>query len=362
MTGMAIRATSSFTSLDTTQTSRTHRTDPEWTHQFRHGVADALAALWPTRAARIRRCGEAAIAVRCADCGALHLFPERCAGRTCPTCARRAATATAVRIGERIQIHDRLVESGRWEGPGDPSRGAWGDGYSRAWKLLTLTTPATEDPAARLEPDILLQCIRIAREAFPGFWRSTPWGRQVRDPNTRSKRVRRDTSAVTALEVAPGGMVHVHALIYSEFSPQAFLADKWGKKLGLEEPAVVDIRSVDVADVAGGIREALKYATKGAGTRRDQVMRAAAVEYALANTKRVSILGALRRIKGRSTDVGSEDARPEDLHADHEASCEECGSLGRWSWSGLRPPAAVTTNEGWGLVHSVPPRSRHSGS
>ena len=78
------------------------------------------------------------------------------------------------------------------------------------------------------------------------------------------------------------------------------LAEEWGRAVGLDGPAVAHVEAVNPRNVAGGIHEVLKYATKGEGTGRDQAKRAAAVEYAMANTKRVTILGALRSIKGRS--------------------------------------------------------------
>ncbi len=127
MTATAAPVTPSITSLDTTQTSCTHPADPAWTHKFRHEVADHLQDLWPTRADRIRRCGEAAVRVACDACGAAHLFPERCVARTCPTCARRGAAAVGDRIDERIQVHDLVMELEPWEGPGESPRTTWGD-------------------------------------------------------------------------------------------------------------------------------------------------------------------------------------------------------------------------------------------
>ena len=152
MTATATAKTPSITSLDTTQTSCTHPADPAWIHDFRHGVAAVLAPLWPTRAHRIRECGEAAIRMDCVDCGAPHFFPERCAARTCPVCARRAAAAAAERVGERIQIHDPVMQAQPWEGPGDSPRTLYGDQRGRAWRMLTLTTPALEDHEDRFDP------------------------------------------------------------------------------------------------------------------------------------------------------------------------------------------------------------------
>ena len=149
-------------------------------------------------------------------------------------------------------------------------------------------------------------------------------------------------------------MVHLHVLVYGEYVPQALLAEEWGRVLGLGKPAVIDIRKVNPADVAGGIREALKYATKGEGSRCDQARKAAAVEYALANTKRVSILGALRMVQGRSEAADSDDLQAEDLHDDHDAACEVCGSLGRWNWRGYTDAVAVARNGGWGFLQAPP--------
>lgn len=353
MTPTAAPERRSSSSLDTTQTSCTHGSDVAWAHNFRYRVADHVKKRWAKRAARIRRCGEAAVTM-IHECGAPHFFPERCAARTCPVCAPRAAAAIADRLTERIRAHDLAMESEPWDGPGEAPRTAIGDLHGRAWMLLTLTTPAREDEADRFHPDTLRQDVRLVRDAFPGFWRRTTWGGQVRDPESRNKRARRDTSAVTAIEVAPGGMVHMHVLVYGEFVLQKLLAEEWARAIGLDGPAVVDIRFVR-GDVAGGIREALKYATKGEGSLREQARKAAAVEIALANVKRVTILGALRRIKGRSEKTDSEDVQADDLHDTHEAACEACGEIGgKWQRGPSASAAAVTRNGGWGLVRGPP--------
>ena len=241
------------------------------------------------------------------------------------------------------------MESEPWEGPGESPRTTWGDQHGRGWKLLTLTTPAVNDLEARFDPEALRTAVRTAVEVFLPFWRRTAWGRQVRDSGTRKKRARRDTSAVRVLEVARGGMVHVHSLVYGEYVPQADLAEAWRAALGVAHPVVVDVRAVG-ADVASGIREALKYATKGEGAGRDQARHAAAVEYAMHNTRRVSILGALQKIQGRSDGAEAEDVRPEDVHDEFEAPCEACGVLGEWRWIGRASGQDVTVNNGWGAV------------
>lgn len=346
------RAPASVSSLDTTQTSYAetpgYRSDPAWALDFRGMVADALEERWPTRARRIRECGKAAIRMECQGCGSAHLFPVRCAARTCPTCAPRGARAITGRLLERIKVHDEIVEDAPWEGPGDPRRGSVGDRNGRAWMLVTLTSPAPEDEARRWDPDRLSEAVARVSGAISDWWRSTPWG----DWSTLlpGRRVRRDTSYAAALEIAPGGMVHVHALVYGEFVPQEELARRWGEALGMDGPAVVDVRAVQESDPTSGLREALKYATKGDGSRGRQAVRAAAVECALQNVRRVRIGGRLYHISDESTDPGSDDVQEEDVHDHHEAACESCGLLGEWEWTVRVPSKAVEMNGGWGLV------------
>ncbi len=215
---------------------------------------------------------------------------------------------------------------------------------------MTLTCPALSDEETRFEPEALREAVRRVRKALMPWWRSTPWGRQARDAGSRSKRVRRDTSLVYAIEIAPSGMVHIHLLVYGEYVPQDELARSWGEALGLDGPAVVDIRAVDPDDPTHGIREALKYATKAEGTRQEQAARAAAVEYAFYSVHRVGIAGALRKIQGRSREPDSEDVQPDDLHDEFEAPCEACGALGSWEWERITSHRAVEANGGWGLV------------
>lgn len=284
-------------------------------------------------------CGECAVMVFCADCGAPHLFPVRCRARTCPTCAPKAAAAMAARIQERVATHDVAMRSEPWGGPGPDQK--------RSWRLVTLTSPADQEEGARWDPEALRRAVGAVGDALPKWWRGTVWGRQVRDASSGPKRARRDTSMAAALEVAPKrGMVHAHLLVYGEFVAQAKLQELWEKALDVPR-AIVDVRSVK-GDLVGGIREALKYATKGAGP--EQVKHAAAVELAFRDRKRVRISGALRAHQGRSAAADSEDVQEADLHDDHEAACEACGTIGGWRYGTLQSRAAVTRNGGWGLL------------
>lgn len=332
----------SSTSLDTTQSACTQPEDAAWIKAFRYQVADELANEWPVRAQRMRDCGEKPLALACGGCHAVHIFPERCNSRTCPTCARRGAAAVAGRISERIAVHDIIMESQPWDGPGRRQK--------RSWKMITLTSPADLDESVRWHPEALRARVMAVSAALPKWWRRTPYGRQGRDTDERSKRSRQDTSAVAALEIAPGGMVHVHVLVYGEFVPQAELQNAWQKVLGVPL-ALVDIRAVG-KDVTGGIREALKYATKATGE--DKAERAAAVELAFRQTKRVRVYGALKGIQCRSREADSEDSTDDDVHDHHVAACQACGLLGDWCY--MRAHVDRTTvqhNGGFGLLQAL---------
>lgn len=255
----------------------------------------------------------------------------------------------ADRLLERMAVHDQRMESEPWDGPDAPSMWVHGDPRGRSWKMVTLTSPAHRPESDRFDPEVLERSVKRVRKAISRWWRGTSWGRQVRDPGSRRKRARRDTSYVATVEVAPGGMVHAHVLVYGEYVAQADVADAWAVCLQLDE-VIVDVRRVNPKDPTKGIREALKYATKGEGARNRQVSRAAAVELAFAGVRRVSIAGALRRVRGRSNRSDGEDVKPEDVHDESDAACEACGTSNVWAWKGVRPHIAVAINGGWGAV------------
>jgi hypothetical protein len=230
-----------------------------------------------------------------------------------------------------------------WDGSGYPT--------TRSWKILTLTRRAPIDREARFEPELLRKFVLDTRKAFGGFWRKTSWGRQVRDSLSGKKRARRDTSYVLGLEIAPGGMVHLHVAVYGEFLPQSSLQELWSRTVG--ELAFVDIRAVQGSGpqgIARALREVLKYATKGEQGTRDQPRRAAAVEYALREVHRISLGGAMRWVSPSEAPNTTIDADVADLHDAHVAACEACGVIGRWRYLGFVRPSLVEQNGGFGLV------------
>lgn len=328
------------TSLDTTRITCTHPADEPWANDWRDAVSDCLAPSWPTRARRMRDCGRAAVLIVCECCDAPHLVPFRCGARTCPTCARKGAAAIAGRIAARVAVHDILQESQPWDGPGDTSK-------LRSWRMVTLTTPAVA--GERFEPRALARTVRRTRDAFPRWWRLLDWGRQSRTEGSRRKRSRRDTSYIIGQEIAPGGMVHIHALVYGEFIPQAVLQAVWSRAYGASR-AIVDVRTVRGDNVASELREVLKYATKGEGNGRDDAERAAAVELAFRKVRRVELGGAIRNVRVAETDGASEDVQASDLHDDHAAHCQSCGVIGEWKWGGKVSADVVAANGGFGLL------------
>jgi hypothetical protein len=187
------------------------------------------------------------------------------------------------------------------------------------------------------------------RKLFRQFWRKTDWGRQIHDPLTGRKRSRRDTVFVLALEVGPGGNVHLHLLVYGEFLPQAMLQSLWSAVVG--DLAIVDVRSVRGSEgLRGAIAYVLKYVLKGESGRLPRPEHAAAVEYALRNVRRVEIGGALRTVTtADSTSPAAEEPRLQEVMGVRGGSCEACGSIGQWSWKGRMPPSEVLEVGGFGL-------------
>jgi hypothetical protein len=160
-------------SLDIPATSGTEwLPDGPEDYEQRGRVADRLETTWPRRARALRECGMNGVRVRCESCGAPSVFPYRCNGRTCPNCARKAALVIVERVEKRLAVFDLVVAGQRWEGP-DLEQ-------IRGYKLLTLTTRASGDLAARFEPAHLRDSVRRIRGLFREFWRASDWGRQIR--------------------------------------------------------------------------------------------------------------------------------------------------------------------------------------
>lgn len=319
---------------------------------FRRKVAAHLEQHWNRRASALRNCGDAGVKLRC-DCGVAHLVPYRCGARSCPVCAHIVSAQAVERLAARAgRALAALNMAETWDGIGPARR--------KGWKLFTATSRAHAVVARRYEADRLLERIRRVRGAWGPFWRSTSWGARVNrwverdtvDPATgeviattrrRSKVARRDTMASMGIEVAPGGMVHLHAAVYGEWIGADELARLWGAAMG--EPAFVKIKAMKATrpeDFRKALREVLKYVTKWDKAVGVREQRAAAIEAAMRGVRRVDNCGALRKVQLTDGDVAA--AEPE--------SCTACGSSGAWKWVRVWTPEEVRGNGGFGIVRA----------
>lgn len=305
---------------------------------FRARVAMHMAPNWVKRANALKLCGAAGVKLRC-PCGCAQLVPFRCQSRACPICARIVAARKTARVANRVALKAPTIEE-LWDGRG-PAR-------KKGWKLFTGTLRAG-DVAFRYDPAVLKTSILKVRRAWGPFWRSTPWGRRVQLDRVdadgvvvgRSRRARRDTAAVMGIEVAPGGMVHLHAAIYGEWVDTSDLARLWSDALG--EKAFVKIRAMraqTAKDFDKALREVLKYVTKWDKAPGEREQRAAAIEVAMRGVRRVEMIGAIRAMPGADDLV----------QHDNPQACVSCGNIGEWAWSGIWTPEKVQANGGFGRV------------
>jgi hypothetical protein len=315
-------------------------------HYYRRQVAAYLEPWWPRRAAALVSCGEAGARCDCADCGARHVLPYRCGARSCPTCARTAAAIVSEKVARKAErAAAELLQA--WDGPG-PRR-------KRGWKMLTLSTRAKRTAAERYEPATLREYVKAVRSSWGKFWRSTVWGsrrRGISKAGKATKRARRDTCYAIGIEVAPGGMVHLHAAIFGEYIDNVTLAALW--RGACELGGFIEIHSMYGSDGAplqpagdpegfrDALREVLKYVSKGDKEPGQRPQRAAAVEYALRSIRRVEVGGALRFVAGIT----------EKEIATAQRECESCQAApSGWRWRGMRSPTYVRRNQGFGISH-----------
>lgn len=292
--------------------------------------------VWEARVKALRNCGAAGLVLHCRGCEAPYLVPFRCGARTCPTCAWRTASAICERLMRRIAVHDLIVANEPWGGRGSRQR--------RSWRHLTLTTRAG-DKEQRFDPEHLREQVRAVRSAVSPFWRITPWGAQRRNAKGQ-RRSRTDTSYVVGQEVAPGGMVHVHMLVYGEYVPQDELQRLWSQTIG--GVGIVHVKGIDPTKVSHALHYVLKYVTKSQGNGPESAQHAAAVELALMDVHRLSYGGALRAVKLEQEDGLNDDGRPEDLHDQARLTCEDCGLVGEWSYGSVLRAEYVAQNNGFG--------------
>lgn len=309
-------------------------------HVYRHQVADELAGAWPQRSNALRSCGEAGAVLFCAECDCSHVVPYRCTARSCPTCAHIASAVTVERLAKRSEaaLRDLRIDD-QWGGVGPHRR--------KTWKLLTATQETAGDYAedSRFEVRALDRSIQRVRRAWGPFWRSSPWGKPLvmRHEVTGRKtiRSRKDTIFAMGIEVAPGGMVHLHAAIYGEYVPDTEIRAQWERQLGRGGYVKLNRMADDSAEsFRKSLHEVLKYVSKGEASGRQHI-RAAAVELAMRGVRRVEMGGAIRRMQQLTNQDVIKSAAP---------PCADCGTAGgKWRWGGLRNRAYVEANGGFGV-------------
>jgi hypothetical protein len=333
-------------------------------HYFRHAVAVELELLgWSRRAAALATCGEAGARCDCADCGAAHVFPYRCGARACPTDARTTSAIACEKVARKAE-HAQLQLMGPWDGIG-PER-------KKAWRTIVLTTKAAPTEEERYDAKRLRRDSLLVRRAFGKFWRSTSWGRRknVRIETvdgagkvvrrSRSRRARRDTLAAMGMEGGDGGMIHLHVAVYGEFISALELALAWRAacpiggfvhvRLMREHKGGPPVTDPTSEAFRNALREVLKYLTKGHRTDADtgqlkvRARKAAALEFAFRNQRRVETCGALRFVpKVTEKDVATQ-GKP----------CTVCNAPpSAWKWRGVRSPEYVRQNGGFGLAQVV---------
>lgn len=321
-------------------------------HEYRRAVASILDEhCWSERAQALRFCGCLGIEIVCMACSAPHLVPFRCGARTCPSCARATAHAIVERIWQAMKIHDEVMLETPWDGVGRRC--------NRRWRFVTLTRRPSELTNIWSDERIRRE-LQQARPMFAGWWRTTPWGRQVHDEETGKKRARRDTSYELDLEISPGGMVHIHALVYGEYIGQDELLAAWRFQLqkiaGVTDPLDGGCRVQKMTGGKKGLKEVLKYITAGASNEAGDVeqmptaFQAAMCELAFRNIKHRGAGGLLRKILSQF----KEEITQAELAEATELECQVCGTVREWKWGRIVGRSIVSQNHGFGLYRYTP--------
>ena len=274
--------------------------------QFRSSVAtelDGIAAGLPPgktrrrirkQANRLRECGQLVAVRTCSDCGTAAGETARlittCQLRSCPTCARFMANEARAK---GRQLMEQVPKQ----------RGF-------AFYALHLTSRFdNRDPASFTIDAIAARC-RAVKQGAKYLW----------------NRVLKHAGAgfITGLEVAPGGMVHIHAIYFGRYQDVNVLRAAWLEKLP-DSPQLV-IEAITNPETA--VPEVFKYmmklasprAGKSTGWWMDPVL-AARVEVALSGKRRSESYGAFRGVK-------LDDEPPEEQPAD--VRCDACGNTERF--------------------------------
>lgn len=231
---------------------------------WRAGVADCVDWLNPRidaqRAARFRKCGDMWQVKRCKECDHVDADGAQrsadCESRVCPRCQREAAKERRDMLGDALK---------QWPAQ-RRGLGVW---------MHTLTTKKA--PGASVE--------RL-REDGELAWRAAraAWG---------VLKHRGAKRAWAKLEVGPGGMVHVHMLVWSPWLPPHAL-----EELRTAASAITGAPFYNVKRAKrGSVAELAKYFTKGvarydAGAQQTHPLLAAMVDVAFRHARLIREFGA----------------------------------------------------------------------
>lgn len=274
--------------------------------QFRNQVANELneiASAMPAgklrrrfkrQANRLRECGQLISVRTCRDCGTNVPSTARvlttCQLRSCPTCARYMANAAR---SKGRQLLDQMTKT-----PGCSFF---------ALHLSSRFDPS--DPAAFAINAIAARCKSVKEAA------KYVWNRVLKHPGA---------GFITAIEVAPGGMAHIHAIYYGRYQDVNVIRAAWLEKL----PDSPQIRIDALAKPEDAVPEVFKYMMKLASPRNDEragywmdPVLAARVEVALSGKRRSESYGAFRGVK---LDAEPPPEQPSELR------CESCGNTERF--------------------------------
>ena len=272
-------------------------------------------------------CGTA-VRVRQCDCGeyrtgsgVLGSYDARCEARSCAVCARARSAGVREWLGRSLdRARQRMVEKqGRDDG--------------RAWKHITMTL--SRDPTDPQEHT--WQLLRARLRALQAGWREI-WKSWKEIPGS---------AALTTIEIAGSGHVHMHALVLGPKSvSKSWISETIGeaaRHCNDSAAPFCDIRSVSHAKAIG---ELAKYHAKIPSILQEKWLAghvvpcmdprlAARWEVATYNQRLRERYGTLREVKLNENAKEGDDillSSTELAEADGAEPCPSCGQLNAWQW------------------------------
>ena len=274
--------------------------------RYRAAIAAELRQLRRSYLAdRLAQCGQVARVWDCSECGeqnARAIVSLSCGSRACPDCTRELTNArvqralhAVVRVGSFVEARrpSTIAKLAKAEAKAEAARDFWDRMAGRARRPASLAKiVARHDKAEAKRKRLAWQGYHAAQACWG--WRLVTVSPQWRPSDPREcsalRLAARRKSALAAwkriwaqietgglaaaqvsVELSDAGHVHVHALVYSGWLSKKYLRALAGCFVDVRE---VSARPCDVARygaegaVARALREAVKYAIKSPGPRR----------------------------------------------------------------------------------------------